>query len=106
MEAQQLPCKGEEIISLCCLTFVVSGEKVCAQHSRTADLTELDSQSILTCFGFLSQSISFKVTTECDRDQHSLMQSSSSSLSDRSLNTNTRTPSERFFAKLDKSSVI
>lgn len=86
MEAQQLLCKEEEITSLCCLTCMVSGEKVCAQHSQTADLRALDSQSILICFDFLSQGICFKVTTGSDRDQRNLTQSNSSSLSDRSLN--------------------
>lgn len=55
-------------------------EKKCAQPSQTVYLRAVDSQSILICFDFLSQCICFKVTTGCDRDKQSLMQSNSSSL--------------------------
>lgn len=88
--------KGK-ITNLYCLISMVSGEKICAQHSQTVYFRALDSQSLLICFDFLSQGICFKVTTGCDRDQHSLMQNNSSSLSDRILNTDMRTPSEFFF---------
>lgn len=53
---------AEEITSLHCPPSWFL-KKVSAQHSQSTDLTELDSQSILTCFDFLSQCICFKVTT-------------------------------------------
>lgn len=45
---------GEKIPGLRCPASVVSREKGAAQSSHTTDLRELDSQSILRCFDFLS----------------------------------------------------
>ncbi|XP_064357040.1 ankyrin repeat domain-containing protein 31-like [Dromaius novaehollandiae] len=91
---------GEEMTSLHCPTSSMSAEKMSVKHSETTDVTEPDSQSILSLTSSHSVSL-LKLQQEIksyDSDQRSLTQSSKDSLTDRSLNTDMRIPSEQIIS--------
>ncbi|XP_068783564.1 ankyrin repeat domain-containing protein 31-like [Struthio camelus] len=92
--------KREEKTSLHCPTSSISAEEMSVKHSQTIDLTEPDSQSMLSLNSSHSVSL-LKLQQEIksyDSDQHSLKQSGKDSLTGRNLNTDMRIPSEQIIS--------